>query len=212
MPDRIVRDELLRSHRYVTLSSDTSRLLFIHLVLSADSLGNAEATTTSLGIIMGRPVDAETASKWLTELADVDLIRVYEAQGKRYVHIPRFRQRLRYLHGKHPRPPENIECNELKDLLQKVGLQSDHSRTTVRPQSAEVKRSEVKRSEEKKDLDLNHLTRDEPVDKSQTEMKDQKRFIDKRQESAILESTARARTAKVLERLRSKMKAREGLH
>ena len=150
MPDRIIRDELMRSHRYVTLSSDTSRLLFVHLILSADALGNTEATTTALGIIMGRPVDTETASKWLSELADVDLIRVYEIGGKRFIHIPRYRQRLRYMTGKHPRPPANIECSELKHLLSKVGPQSDRSQSTVGPQSAEVKRSEVKR----KDLDL----------------------------------------------------------
>ena len=71
MADRVVRDELLRSHRYVTLSSDTCRLLFLHIILCADSLGNAEATTTALGIAMMRPVDEATAAKLLAELADV---------------------------------------------------------------------------------------------------------------------------------------------
>lgn len=146
MPDRIIRDELLRSHRYVTLSSDTLRVLFVHLILSADSLGNAEATTTALGAAMGRQVDEATAAKWLSELADVDLVRTYQAAGKRYVHVPRFRQRLRYVNGKHPHPPAEIECSEIKELLAKVGPQSGPGQTKVGPQSAEVKRSEVKRS------------------------------------------------------------------
>ena len=148
MPDRIVRDELLRSHRYVTLTSDTLRLLFIHLILSADSLGNCEATTTSLSLILARSVDQATASKWLSELADSDLIRVYQVGSKTYAHIPRFRQRLRYRVGKHPRPPANIECKEISRLLEKVGPQSDSSQTTVGLQSAEVIRSEVIRKEE----------------------------------------------------------------
>lgn len=150
MSDKILRDELLRSHRYRTLSSDTARLLFIHLVLCADSLGNCEATTTALGDAMGRSVDESTAAKWLSELADSDIIRVYESGGKRYVHIPRFRQRLRYPKGKHPRPPANIECSEIRELAEKVRPESDRSQTTVGPRSDEVKRSEVKRGEEPK--------------------------------------------------------------
>ena len=152
MPDRIVRDELLRSHRYVSLPTDTDRLLFIHLLLSADSLGNAEATGTALSLMMARPIDDILAAKLLAHLADCDLVRLYEVNEKRYVHIPRFRQRLRYLRGKHPRPPDKMECREIKELIEKVGPRSDYSRTTVRLQSAEVKRSEVKRSEEKKSI------------------------------------------------------------
>lgn len=149
MSDKILRDELLRSHRYRTLSSDTTRLLFIHLLLCADALGNCEATTTAIGDAMGRPVDESTAAKWLSELSDVDIIRTYNDDGKRYVHIPRFRQRLRYPKGKHPRPPANLECIEIRELAEKVRPQSDLSQTTVRPQSDEVKRSEEKRREKR---------------------------------------------------------------
>ncbi len=148
MPDRIIRDELLRSHRFVGLSSDTLRLVFIAFVLCADDLGNAEATPTAVGIMLVRAVPEETAAKWIAELVDADLLRTYESTGKRYVHIPRFRQRLRYTSGKHPRPPSNIECKEIKQLAGKVRPESDLSQTTVRPKTAEVKRSEVKRSEE----------------------------------------------------------------
>jgi len=147
MPDRIIRDELLRSHRFVALSSDTVRMVFIAFVLCADDLGNAEATPTAIGIMLVRSVSEDTAAKWLSELADVDLVRVYESDGKRYVHLPRFRQRLRYSNGKHPRPPSNIECKEIRELAQKVRPRSGSSQTTVSPESAEVKRSEVKRSE-----------------------------------------------------------------
>ena len=38
MSDRVVRDELLTSERYWSLSSDSARLLFVHLMLRADDL------------------------------------------------------------------------------------------------------------------------------------------------------------------------------
>jgi hypothetical protein len=155
MPDRIVRDELLRSHRYRTLTSDTLRLLFVHLVLCADSLGNCEATTTALGDAMGRQVDEATAAKWLTELGDVDIVRVYEVDGKRYCHIPKFRQRLRYPNGKHPRPPAHIECHEIRELAQKVRPESDYSRQ----KRGEEKRSDVPQRAGKP------VDKSEPVDK-----------------------------------------------
>ena len=157
MPDRIVRDELMRSHRYVTLSSDTVRLFFVHCILTADSLGNLEATTTSTTAMMGRQIEQSTLAKWIAELDHVGIIRAYLVDDKQYVHIPRFRQRLRYIKGKHPRPPSEVECKEISSLLEKVRPQSDHSQTTVG--RSEVKRSEVKRSEAK------HLPRP-PVDNS----------------------------------------------
>ena len=147
MPDRIVRDELMRSHRYVTLSSDTVRLFFVHCILTADSLGNLEATTTSTTAMMGRQIEQSTLAKWIAELDHVGIIRAYLVDDKQYVHIPRFRQRLRYIKGKHPRPPSEVECKEISNLLEKVRPQSDHSQTTVG--RSEVKRSEVKRSEAK---------------------------------------------------------------
>jgi len=141
MADRIIRDELTRSHRYRTLSSDTLRLLFVHMLLNVDSLGNMEADATSIGDMLHRYLDDTTAASMLAELADRDLVRVYNCGGKRYLHVPRFRQRLRYLHGKHPRPPVEIECNEIRVLIEKVGLKS--GRDPVKYGKSEVKRSEA---------------------------------------------------------------------
>lgn len=125
MPDKLVRDELLRSHRYQSLHSDTTKLVFVHLLLASDNLSNAEATTTALSLLLKREVSEQAAAQMLTELGDHDLVRVYEDEGKRYVHIPRSRQRLRYVRGKHPRPPSHIEDNQIKELVKKVGLKTD---------------------------------------------------------------------------------------
>jgi hypothetical protein len=176
VPDRIIRDEIRRSHRFVHLPSDTHRVLFYHLVLDADDFGNAEATTTALALIMARPVSEELAASWLSTLADVDLVRLYEFDGKRYAHIPRFRQRLRSNRGKHPLPPSSIECREMKVLRQKVGQTSVMSRTDVGHLLTEKnlgriegKGSEGKRSEVKPRLQSpsSDAEKSKPVDKSQ---------------------------------------------
>lgn len=154
MPDRIVRDELLRSHRYRTLSSDTVRLLFLHLLLTVDNLGNAEATSTAIGDVLHRNVDAQTAAKLLSELADADLVRSYQVGGKPYLHIPRFRQRLKYLGSKHPRPPSQVECTEIKKLADEYSLKAGYRQPIGGIKALEVKRSEVKRSDEKKNKNI----------------------------------------------------------
>ncbi len=68
---------------------------------------------------------------------------IYDANAKRYVHIPRSRQRIRYLSGKHPRPPPSVEDKEIKDLITKVGLKSDRGQTQDGPFAPEEKRSVV---------------------------------------------------------------------
>jgi len=131
MADKLIRDEILRSHRYQSISNDTAKLLFLHLVLSTDGLSNAEATPTALSLIMRRDISEESAASLLGELHDRDLVRIYYVQDKRFVHVPRSRQRIRYIKGKHPRPPAEVEDNEIKELLEKVGLKSDLSLTQV---------------------------------------------------------------------------------
>ena len=149
MPDRLIRDELLRSPRYRTLSSDTSRLLFIHLLLCVDNLGNYEANSIAIGDAMKRHMDDPTVAKLLAELADVDIIRLYQVDGKPYLHIPRFRQRLKYLGSKHPRPQPGIECIETKQLVEEYRLKAGHRQPKGSIEANEEKRSEVKRSEVK---------------------------------------------------------------
>jgi hypothetical protein len=145
MPDRIVRDELLESERYMSLASDSERVLFFHLVLTADDFGNAEATAWRLRRIVPNP--AADVEALLAGLVAADLVRVYEAAGKRYIHIPRFRQRLRHTKCVHPRPPaeiDDLDLNEIKHLLPKT---SDVRQPPVSRPSAEEKRREEKREE-----------------------------------------------------------------
>lgn len=150
MADRVLRDELLDSERYLSLSSDTARLLFIHFILVADDFGNCEAGELFIRRrLLSHSAANSAISKLLTELHDADLVRIYESGGKRFIHIPRFRQRLRYTNSKYPRPPESYECSEIKKM---IGRKSDSSLTQVGPESdlSRLKLREVQRSSSKR--------------------------------------------------------------
>lgn len=100
MADRIVRDELLESTRWLDLPRNSHRLAFVCLLLDADTLGNLEAEDGHLWRLWRDPLgldDRRAIAEILEALVAVDLIRIYPHEGKRYAHIPRFRQRLRYL-------------------------------------------------------------------------------------------------------------------
>lgn len=148
MPDRVIRDELLESPRFLALKDNADRLAYIALLLNADDLGNFDADPFRL-VRIWRDFGISTrelAAKTLAELADTDLVRVYSVDGKAFVHIPRYRQRLRYTVGKFPRPPSEIDTCKINPLPEKRP-------STVRPKTdlsqAVVGRREVKRSEEK---------------------------------------------------------------
>ncbi len=140
MPDRMIRDELIDSDRYCELSTDTARILFVHLILLADDCGNVDAGDRFIRrrALPSAP-DGLAVAKILSELADQDLIRLYQVDGKQYAHIPRFRQRLRSIKRGHPRPPASIECKEIKQMIANLsdkwptndGQQSDICQTLV---------------------------------------------------------------------------------
>jgi len=107
MPDRIIRDELLESERWLSLKDNTDRLAFVALLLKADSLGNFSAEPFRLMRLwrdFGINTDALVA-KTVAEMVDHDLIRLYQADGKQLLHVPRFGQRLRHLKRVFPPSP-----------------------------------------------------------------------------------------------------------
>ncbi len=150
VPDRIIRDELLESDRWLDLARNTHRLAYVVLLLCCDALGNMEAgqariarlfRTTCGGCTNGQAAEA------LTALADADLIRLYETDGKRYLHIPRFRQRLRYL--RHVAPLSPWTTNEQK---QQLTQNSPDSHLTVTGCTPDSHRPEVEVEIEKKQV------------------------------------------------------------
>lgn len=149
MPDRIIRDELLTSERYWNVS-DEAKLLYIHLLISADDTARYTGKNFSLRTrcFPGRSMEAIRMETLLTELVDQDLIRLYEVDKERYVFIPRFKQRLRFINSKYPEPP-----NQINDLVIEKTVLSQ-SKDSPKSSSSQQKRSEEKRSEEKRSKDI----------------------------------------------------------
>ena len=160
MPDRIIRDELLESERWLSLRDNTARICFLALLLKADPFGNLEANPHRL-MRLWRDFGIKSpqqVSSTLAELKDCDLIRLYEADSKQFLHIPRFRQNLRFVKRIHPLSPWTTQQQKQRLAQDSPGA---HPVGTAIAHSAHG-RSEVKRSEEKR----SEVT--EPVDNSST--------------------------------------------
>lgn len=148
MPDRIIRDELLESDRWLSLSRNTHRLAFVCLITAADALGNMEGTDARLWRLWRDPLkldDRKAISEILESLVCNDLVRLYEVDGKRLIHIPRYKQRLRYL-GR-INPPSPWTTNEQKQQIAKNSPGDSQARTGRAPAEVDVD-VEVKRKEE----------------------------------------------------------------
>lgn len=149
MPDRIIRDELLTSERYWNVS-DEAKLLYIHLLISADDTARYTGKNFSLRTrcFPSRAMESTRMETLLSELVDQDLIRLYEVDKERFVFIPRFKQRLRFVNSKYPEPP-----NQINDLVIEKTVLSQ-TKATPKTDSSRQKRSEEKRSEEIRSKDI----------------------------------------------------------
>jgi len=134
MPNRIVRDSLLDSERYLGLTHHVERVLFFELLLLADDygivpLGNAfltRRTTACSGL------SPEQTIKVVMALTDADLIRAYHSDsGSRFAYIPRFGNSPRALKPKWPMPSDSIGGNEIKDLQRKRMAGAYHLRANA---------------------------------------------------------------------------------
>lgn len=108
MVDRVVRDELLDSDRWLCLSTDSERLVFVGLLLKCDDFGNFEAGLPRLFRFLSSFTHIKThenAAIVLLHLADQDLIRGYKVADREFFHIPRLRPHRQYLVRRCPPSP-----------------------------------------------------------------------------------------------------------
>jgi hypothetical protein len=113
MTDRVVRDELLTSERYWSVSIQAQQL-YVHLILCVDDAArfSGKNFTIRSACYPGRAVESSDIERWLLELIDADMIRAYFVNDERFLFVPRFRNRRRYVaSSKFPSPP-----NEINDL------------------------------------------------------------------------------------------------
>jgi len=112
MPDRIVRADILESPRWLDLSSDTHRLVYLGILLCVDDFGNVEGGRRLWRKVHGfsQIKTEQDFVKLMSELQDVDLVRRYTAttsddEQREYWHVPRFRNLRRYTSRKCPISP-----------------------------------------------------------------------------------------------------------
>lgn len=167
VPNRIIREALLDSPRYMAID-EHAQLLFVHLLLLADDFGCLRIEHTYIGrrCFNVRPSE-ERLDRLINQLVDADLLRLYqhgEPDGNggipaRYGFIPRFRQRLKRETLKNPQPPDELlrddpesleKFSQLKGKRLKGAALGPPPSAGGPPAAVEVKRSEVKGSEEKR--------------------------------------------------------------
>ncbi len=116
MAQRLIRDDMLDSERVQTLPVD-ARWLYVSLLLTADDLGLLEVANFKLARRAG--IDQKSIPVLTQLLADADLVRLYQADGKTYGFLPRFRQRLQIKRLRHPMPPLALLADD-EDALKKI--------------------------------------------------------------------------------------------
>lgn len=149
MPSRLIRDDMLDSERVQTLPVE-ARWLYVTVLLMADDVGLFELSAFKLGRKAG--IDQSKVPVLVQLLADSDLIRIYEADGKRYGFVPRFRQRLQIKRTKHPMPPASLMTDDadatkkINDLAAKARLGNGEppKLTVVQPSEPEPEPEEEK--------------------------------------------------------------------
>lgn len=136
MPNRLIRDEMLESEAILSLPVE-ARWFYVTILLSADDVGLFEATSFKLA--RRADIRRESGDKLLQMLADADLIRLYEADGKRYGFIPKFRQRLQIKRSKFPTPPGALISDD-QDAVSKINELGTKT-TVVSPMFTDVHQS-----------------------------------------------------------------------
>lgn len=113
MPNRTLREGLLRSEAWNSVSAE-AQLLFIRLLLIVDDFGCFDGRDD---VIMGRAYlrrfdPAEDFPEFLAELHRVGLIIRYSNKGRPFIAIPQWANDFRYRRN-FPAPPINVDVRDI---------------------------------------------------------------------------------------------------
>src|SRR5690606_31695677 len=112
MPNRIIKETICTSDTIDLLNAEEERL-FYRLLVNADDFGRFDGRAT---VVLAacfplrlHEISVDEVESWLQKLADVDLIRFYHVDGRRYLHFVTWdkHQRKRAQHSKYPAPPSD---------------------------------------------------------------------------------------------------------
>jgi hypothetical protein len=110
MPNRMLKD-WTNSEKMKNVSTECERL-FIRLIMKADDFGCFYAEPSLVRAhcfpLILESIKEKEIKRWLIQLNETDLIRIYSSSGMKYLYIPNYDQRLRATSRKYPAPPADI--------------------------------------------------------------------------------------------------------
>ena len=102
MPNRILRD--WTTSETIDELSLGAEVLFTRLIMKADDYGNYTANIKLVKAALFPLKDYEEGqiASWVNECARAKILKIYVHDGKSYIHIPNFGQRLRAMKSQYP--------------------------------------------------------------------------------------------------------------
>lgn len=123
MPNRIVREGILSSDRVNKLSW-VGEVFYRRLMSVVDDFGRFDGRASIIRIsafpLKVNQVSESDIVKWSDECAAAGLIRFYEVDGKRYLELHDFDQRLRIKKSKYPAPTDDGHMSDTRQPETKV--------------------------------------------------------------------------------------------
>lgn len=108
MPSRLIREGVLDSER-IFRAGEAAEVLFMRLMLVADDHGRFDGRVSVICRRcwpIGGPTEKDVLDR-LVALTENGLVTTYEVDGKPFIYIPNFNQRLRTKTSKYPEPPND---------------------------------------------------------------------------------------------------------
>lgn len=134
MPNRVLRDWTASDK--IDQLSPGAEVFFTRLIMKADDYGlyygNPKLLNSALFPL--RDYDNGKVSLWLTECVKAGIIQKYTVDGKDYIHILGFDQRLRLMKSKFPAPPETAKFTAPSN----DGQMTDNGRPETKRNETEV--------------------------------------------------------------------------
>lgn len=123
MANRVIRD--WTTSEAIDKLSLGAEVFFTRLIMKADDFGNY---TGNFKLILAalfpfRSHSEDQIDSWIDELEAIRVVRRYTVDGKNYLHIPNFGQRLRTMSGKYPQPADN--CPQSADIARPEGKRNE---------------------------------------------------------------------------------------
>lgn len=113
MPARVIREGFLDSDA-VAAAGEAAEAFFLRLALRADDYGRFDGRITVICRAcwpLGGPTEDDVAKR-LEALIRAGIVQRYEVNGKPYLLIPKFRQRMRTPRSKFPDPPAGCQPDD----------------------------------------------------------------------------------------------------